>query len=289
VRVFTLEKTIFAPRHVLGWMLFTLSAGFVNAGAVMACKSFATHVTGNVTSLASDASLGGHYAFVVAMFIGGAMLAVLVAETLKTKAKLAFALPVLLSFMLLVAIAIAGKAGVFGAFGGDRGVGERAFTLLGFLAAAIGMVNASVANATSNQIRVSHLTGPVTDLAGNIVRAALGAGSGTGTELRWAMLRFAKLASFAVGAGIAAKLSGTLRYDVFIAAAGILIVALGFTGAPETQEAATGEDERSDEGQGDEGEDFREPVVRPIRNDGVRPALPRSDESDLREERDAAE
>jgi hypothetical protein len=33
----------------------------------------------------------------------------------------------------------------------------------------MGMVNASIATATGNRIRVTHLTGPATDLAGNVV------------------------------------------------------------------------------------------------------------------------
>ena len=105
--------------------------------------------------------------------------------------------------------------------------------MLGLLAAAMGMVNASIAAATANQVRVTHLTGPATDLAGNIVRAALGAGKGSAIEARWAMLRSAKLGSFVVGAALAVKLADDLQYDVFSLAAGILIVALGFTGAPE--------------------------------------------------------
>ncbi|MDF2692120.1 MAG: putative transrane protein [Labilithrix sp.] len=238
----TLEARIFEPRYYLGWLLFTLSAGFVNAGTVVACKSFVTHITGNVTNLAGGSALGGtslarDYAFIVGMFIGGAMLAVLIAETLRSRPKFAFALPVLASFAILVAIGLAGRAGSFGPFGADQDeMGPRAFTMLGLLGAAMGMVNASIANATANQVRVAHLTGPATDLAGNLVRAALGAGRGTGIELRWATLRFAKLGAFAVGAGLAAKVAGGLRYDVFIAAGGILIVALGFTGAPESNE-----------------------------------------------------
>jgi Protein of unknown function (DUF1275) len=232
---FAVDSRIFQPRHLLGWLLFTGSAGFVNAGALVASKSFVTHITGSVTNIASDWALAGNYLVVVGMFIGGAMLAVLVAETLRSRAKLAFALPVLLSFGMLVAIGLAGRAGSFGTFGAaEDGLGPRAFMMLGLLAAAIGMVNASVANATANQIRVAHLTGPATDLAGNLVRAALGAGKGTYAELRWATLRFAKLAAFAAGAGMAAKVAGGLRYDVFVVAAGILIVALGFTGAPES-------------------------------------------------------
>src|SRR5262245_14608765 len=108
MEVFASESRVFAPRHVLGWTLFTLSAGFVNAGSLVACRNFATHITGSVTNLAADASVASDYVLVIALFIGGAMLGVLVAETLKARPKLAFALPVLISFTILVTIAVAG-------------------------------------------------------------------------------------------------------------------------------------------------------------------------------------
>jgi len=242
---FDVETQIFAPRQVLGWTLFTMSAGFVNAGAVMANKNFVTHITGNITNLATDIRLASDYVFIVVMFLAGAMVGVLMAETLKSKGALAFCLPLLVSFLTLIGISVAGKTGVFGPFGGSSpDPSQRAFVMLGLLAGAMGTINASIACATRNQIRVTHMTGPVTDLAGNLVRAALGAGLGSATELRWAALRAVKLLSFAVGAALAAKASETLRYDVFAAAAGILIVALGFTGAPTAREETAQEGDR---------------------------------------------
>ncbi|MBX3192538.1 MAG: DUF1275 domain-containing protein [Labilithrix sp.] len=234
---FSSESRIFAPRHVLGWVLFTLSAGFVNAGALAACKNFVTHITGNVTNIAAEPAFTTSFFLVVAAFIGGGILAIVVAESAKTKPKLAFALPVLLASLVLFGVATAGRTGLFGPFGEGDDVNPRAFTLLVVLAAAMGMVNASVAVATDNQIRITHLTGPATDLAGNIVRAALGTGKGTRTELRWAFVRVAKFTAFAVGAGIAAKLSSKLQFDAFAVAGGTLALALGCTAAPEPVEA----------------------------------------------------
>lgn len=236
--MFASEQRIFAPRHVLGWTLFTLTSGFVNAGAVMACKSFVTHITGNVTNLALDAPRATAYVFVGASFIGGAMIAVLIGETSRSRPKAGFGIPLVVSFATLVGIAIAGKAGVFGSFGVDDGSNQRAFVMLGLLAAVMGMVNAAIATATSNKVRVTHLTGPATDLAGNVIRAALGSGMGHAAELRWAMLRAVKLAAFGVGAGLAVRLASRLEYDLFAVAAGILVVALGFTGGPASEEAA---------------------------------------------------
>ncbi|MBX3216141.1 MAG: DUF1275 domain-containing protein [Labilithrix sp.] len=270
--VFANEERIFAPRHVLGWTLFTLASGFVNASAVMACKNFVTHITGNVTNLAADSPRAADYAFVISAFVGGGIIAFLIGETMRSRPKAAFALPLLGSFATLLGIAVAGKSGVFGAFGVDDHDNERAFIMLGLLAAVMGMVNASLGLATDNKIRVTHLTGPATDLAGNIVRAALGAGAGHAAEARWATLRFAKLAAFAIGASLAVKAAPTLQYDLFAVAAGILIVALGFTGAPAAADAGALDAARRGRAKGRKtpGEP---PVVRPERYDDALPLV----------------
>ncbi|MBX3200111.1 MAG: DUF1275 domain-containing protein [Labilithrix sp.] len=270
--VFANEERIFAPRHVLGWTLFTLASGFVNASAVMACKNFVTHITGNVTNLAADSPRAADYVFVIAAFIAGGMIAFVIGEAMHAKPKAAFALPLLGSFATLLGIAIAGKSGVFGAFGVDDHDNERAFIMLGLLAAVMGMVNASLGLATDNKIRVTHLTGPATDLAGNIVRAALGAGAGHAAEARWATLRFAKLAAFAIGAALAVKMAPSLQYDLFAVAAGILIVALGFTGAPAAADKGALDAERKGRGKA-KPPSAEPPVVRPKRYDDALPLV----------------
>jgi uncharacterized membrane protein YoaK (UPF0700 family) len=226
------DESIFAPRRALGFVLLTGTAGFVNAGALAACESFITHVTGSITSLGSSQSLTATPALLIASsFVLGAMMAVLIAETMKSKSPIAgVTLPLLASVLVLFTVALAGKAGMFGPFGSTGG-GENSrppLLMLGPLAAAMGMVNASIAVATANKVRITHLTGPATDLAGNIIRAVLNRGAGSRAELRWAVLRFSKLVAFAIGAMFAAKCAPHLQYDTFAAAAGILIVAVGF-------------------------------------------------------------
>jgi uncharacterized membrane protein YoaK (UPF0700 family) len=228
------DESIFAPRRALGFVLLTGTAGFVNAGALAACESFITHVTGSITSLGSSQSLTATPALLIAAsFVLGAMMAVLIAETMKSKSPVAgVTLPLLASVLVLFTVALAGKTGMFGPFGSTGGDSRPPLLMLGLLAAAMGMVNASIAVATANKVRITHLTGPATDLAGNIIRAVLNRGAGSRAELRWALLRFSKLVAFAVGAMFAAKYAAHLQYDTFAAAAGILIVAVGLATSP---------------------------------------------------------
>ncbi len=227
----TNDDHVFRLRAVLGWLAFTTAAGVVNAGAVLGCDNFVTHVTGTVTNVALDGSLARVFCIVIGAFIAGAMFAVLMAETFRSRPPVALVLPVLVAFTLLIVIAIAGKADAFGDFGQHREDIRRTLPMLATLAAAMGLVNAAVASVTRNQIRITHFTGPVTDLAGNVVRAALGAGLGTRGELRWAALRLGKLLTFIGGAAFAVKLAPTMKFDVFAVAAIILMLALTLSGA----------------------------------------------------------
>jgi len=226
-----LEARIFAPRQVVGWVAFTFAAGFINAGAVLSCNNVVTHITGNVTSIGLDNSLTRVVLLISAAFIAGAMVAVLFRETLSHAGDIGAILPLLASFLILMGISVGGRAGALGQFGSSE-LGPRGSLMLALLAVAMGMVNASIAAATANKIRITHLTGPATDLAGNLVRAALGTGDGSRAELRWAALRLAKLVSFAFGAALAARVAPHLQFDMFGAAGGILIVAIGLSGAP---------------------------------------------------------
>jgi len=245
------EEEVFAPRNVVGWLLFSLAAGSVNASAFMACRSFVTHISGTITNLGMDASspeLAAEYGLVFGAFVGGAMLSVLTVESLPASRKNLVAIPFLLVFAVLVGVAIAGHAGAFGPFGAASNTETRgAFALLALLAGSMGVQNAAVALTTANTVRTTHLTGPATDFAANIVRAVLGRGLGTRRETRWAALRLFKMLAFAVGAGIAARYASRLDYHVFTMSAGFVIAAVGFTFAPEVgavadPEAVPGED-----------------------------------------------
>jgi uncharacterized membrane protein YoaK (UPF0700 family) len=229
------EERLFAPRNVLGWTSFSLAAGSVNAAAFMACRSFVTHVTGTVTNLGVDAgnpTLAAEYGLVFGAFITGAMFSVMIVETLSKHRRQLVALPFLIVFLALIAVAVGGSYGMFGPFGANNTETAGAFVLLATLAGAMGVQNAAVALTTSNMIRTTHLTGPATDLAANVVRAVLGAGRGTRHESRWALLRVVKMLAFVAGAAVTARYAPRLEYQIFSVPAAFVILAVGFTFAP---------------------------------------------------------
>lgn len=228
----SLEHHIFAPRHLAGWVFFTSAAGFVNAAALMAGSSVVSHVTGSVTQLATDPSIAAHVTAIVLAFIGGGMLSVLAREKLARSPLLAYALPLVVACVVLAGVAVGGRAGAFGHFGLENDVTGSSFPMLALLALAMGMVNASIGAATANRIRVTHMTGPATDLAGHLVRGVLAPGEKGRSELRWAALRVVSLVAFVAGAAFAGKLSHHADYGIFLVAACILLAALGLTASP---------------------------------------------------------
>ncbi|WP_394842141.1 DUF1275 domain-containing protein [Pendulispora brunnea] len=209
----------------MAWLLFSLTAGSVNAGAFMACRNFVSHVTGTITSLGvefGDSWLVLKYMLVFAAFFGGAALAALVTVTLRLRDKQQIVVPMLLAFVVLLAVAAAGHAGLFGPFGLEQPT-TASFALLSLLAAAMGIQNSAIGLATSNAIRTTHATGPVTDLAVNVVRATLGTRGTRAREWRWALLRSAKLTMFVGGALVTTRYASILEYRTFIVSAMFLL------------------------------------------------------------------
>ena len=237
---FISDESLFAPRRVFAWVLFSACAGAVNGGAWVAVRSFATHVTGAVTSLGlsgaqGEVALAGGLA--IGAFFVGAMIAALIADTLNTRERRAVTVSLLLVSSTLFGVAVAGHAGAFGAFGEDGGRG--ALVLLALLSGCMGAQNAAVGLATANAIRTTHATGPLTDLAVNVVRGVLGTSRSPERELRWAVLRARKIMSFAVGALAAAHYAPSLGYGVFAVAAVFSVLAVGFIQSADEWEEGT--------------------------------------------------
>lgn len=218
------ENQIFAPRFLSGWLLFSVAAGFVNAAALLAGNNVVSHVTGSVTAFATNPAIAFRVGIIVAAFVLGGVIAQLAKNTVATLAA---------SSIVLASVGALGHADVFGEFGGDNDMLGHAFPMLALLALAMGMLNAGVSMATANRIRVTHLTGPLTDLAGHIVRG----------ETSWVALRLGKLLAFIAGAALAARLARHLEFGTFAVGAAILVIAVALTSYPlerETREESGG-------------------------------------------------
>jgi uncharacterized membrane protein YoaK (UPF0700 family) len=138
-------------------------AGATNAGAFLAVHQYTSHMTGLLSTLADSvvlqqwpaaiAAFGGLFAFLV----GAAFSAMLVLFAKRRQLRSAFALPLLLEAVLLIAFGL---------------LGARLATITDFfvpmtvmlLCFMMGLQNALISKISNAEIRTTHVTGMITDL-----------------------------------------------------------------------------------------------------------------------------
>lgn len=230
---------VLSRRHAASWSLLALAAGSVNAGALLACDRFVTHVTGTVTRIGVDIHawiLMIDYGLVLLAFIVGAMASVLPiqARALRGRAPL-HALPLVVVAAILASSGVAGHLGAFGPIGGE--LEEAAdFALLCVLAFAMGLMNASVSTSTALAVRTTHMTGPATDFGVHLATAWISAGDARSQALRAAILRGTKIVSFGVGGALMVPLMSALGHVAFTIPAAFVLVATGLSFLPPQHE-----------------------------------------------------
>jgi uncharacterized membrane protein YoaK (UPF0700 family) len=235
-------QSVYSWRHVPSWMLLTLAAGSVNAGAFLACERYVSHVTGTATrvGLSGDVEgLGAEAVLGLGCFILGAMASVLALEGRHRRGKpAAYASPLVVVALLIVSVAIAGGRGVFGPFGGAV-EGPHDLMLISILAFAMGLQNAAVTTATGMAVRTTHLTGPATDLGIHLATALYVMGEERRAALRGAALRGGKIIAFVSGAALMVPLAAATAYTAFVAPAAAVLMAAALSFAPRRHPAAT--------------------------------------------------
>lgn len=211
------EPHLTSTRHLPSWALFAFTAGAVNAGALLACERFVSHVTGTVTRIGIDAGqlLALDYAMVLVAFIVGAMAAILIVRRWGNARWPAYWLPLTVVSTLLVFVASAGAFGVFGRFGGSVETAHD-FALLAILSFAMGMQNAAVAASTGMAVRTTHMTGPATDIGVALAILFTGSSEERKGACRSLVLRGTKLTAFVVGGAVMAMLCPRVAWLAFL-------------------------------------------------------------------------
>jgi uncharacterized membrane protein YoaK (UPF0700 family) len=138
-------------------------AGAANAGAYLAVRTYTSHMTGIVSSLADDVALGewrlalGALGAVLSFLLGAMTSAIMINFGRKRRARSEFALPLLLEAGLFLAFGLLGAtlAEVKGLFV------PMAVMLLCFM---MGLQNAVITKISGSVVRTTHLTGVITDL-----------------------------------------------------------------------------------------------------------------------------
>ncbi len=229
--------TIYSPRHVPSWLLLAGAAGAVNGVAFLMCEQFVTHVTGTVTRLGLEwphAGLVAEYATVLVSFVAGAAASVVAIQAQARRGQRPrWATPLVTVALILVGVALAGRAGAFGRFGGTHAADPPPVALLSLLAFAMGLQNAAVASTTGLAVRTTHLTGPSTDLGIHLGTALLATGSERRAALRGAALRGGKVVAFMLGASLSVPLAGAFGFGALLAPATFILMAAVLSFVPD--------------------------------------------------------
>jgi uncharacterized membrane protein YoaK (UPF0700 family) len=204
---------------IMHWLLLSFMAGNINAGGLLACGRFVSHMTGFYTlfgqSVAQwrwDEALG--MATIPLYFLAGSMISAYLVERPIHQGKRAHYVTVmLLTSACLFLPAILGTSGVMmGDFGGTTHLRPN-YVLLALLCLASGLENAAVSCASGHSVRITHMTGNTTDLGIGIVRifSLRKYTAHHGDEVKAAWLRFGIITAFSVGSAAGAVLF--LRYE----------------------------------------------------------------------------
>jgi uncharacterized membrane protein YoaK (UPF0700 family) len=228
--------TIYAPRHILSWFALTCAAGAVNGFAFLSCKEFVSHVTGTATSVGLEwyhPGLALEYALVLVSFVVGAIASVIWLQARACRGKRPrWATPLRAVALILAGAAIAGHNGYFGPFRGQIS-GEPPFILLSVLAFSMGLQNAAVASTTGLAVRTTHLTGPATDLGIHLGTAFFASSDERREAFKGAGLRFGKIVTFVVGAGLSLPLAERFGYLALLAPASLISFAAALSFLPD--------------------------------------------------------
>ena len=154
-------RTRRADRH-LGLAL-AFVAGAINAGGFLAVHRYTSHMTGIVSGAADDLALGAAglaleaLGAMLSFLAGAACTAMMVNHARRHALASAYALPLLLEAVLLLAFGVLGAR-----LAGARGLFVPAAVML--LCFMMGLQNALMTKLSHAEIRTTHMTGIVTDI-----------------------------------------------------------------------------------------------------------------------------
>ncbi len=222
-----------ADRH-LAYVL-TAVAGAANAGGFMAVKQYTSHMSGIVSAMADNLSLGNMTLFtaglgaVIAFVMGAACSAILVNWGRRHSLQSQYALPLMVEAALLILFAVSGKRIQF-----DLWFYIPVTVIL--LCFIMGLQNAIITKLSQSRIRTTHITGLVTDFGieiGKLLywnRLQKGANLPAVRADRPKLLLLLTLISLFFAGGVAGAIA--FGYFGFVAAAGLAIVIVALAVVP---------------------------------------------------------
>lgn len=163
------------PRVLFHWFLLSFIAGNINAGGFLACGRFITHVTGFATLAGIDfanarTGSGVGMLAVPMFFLFGVMVsAYCIDRRINSGRRPLFPLVMGLVAACLFFVTLRGHLNLFGGFGEMVHL-RKEILFMAILSIASGLMNAAVTTSSGAFVRITHLTGIVTDLGIGLMR-----------------------------------------------------------------------------------------------------------------------
>lgn len=222
-----------SKRTAFNWFLLCFISGSVNAGGVMACHRFVTHVTGFATLAGIDLvkqnwhSALGLLSVPLYFLLGTVISAFFIDRRIHQGQTPHFAWVMALVSLCLGGVGVAGMLGYFGPFGGVVLIKQNYFLMV-VLCLASGLQNAAITTASRYTVRTTHLTGTLTDFGIGLVRAFFRDNDEKRQQraIRNNWLRLGNIVGFMIGSGVGALIFWHIQYVGFFVPAALAAFAV---------------------------------------------------------------
>lgn len=204
------------------WLLMIACAGVMNAVAFIGLGTFATHVTGFATLFGVHAA---HFEFVNAIaalavplfFLAGSIISGLCVEARVRQGKVPYYDYVMYACSLLLLVAcFIGNVKEFNPGEGALHLSKN-FVLLSLICLSSGLMNAALSYSSHSTLRITHLTGVMTDLGRGIAEMiSLRTVSGMRREVKLNLQRGLTIVAFTIGSLVGAVLFRAIDFSVLI-------------------------------------------------------------------------
>jgi len=228
----SLDRNV-SPLTAFNWFSLSFLAGNVNAGGLLGCHTFVSHVTGFATltgvEWAGGKGLAAFAYFTVPLYflLGVVLSAIFIDRRIHNGKPPRYALVMSLVALCLIVAAVGGLFHFFGEFGSKIQL-ERDYMLLALLCMASGLQNAALTTASGATVRTTHMTGNLTDLGLGLVRGFFHKGDREQKSFirKTNVLRLGTIFSFILGSTVGGFLFLEVGYLGFLFPAGIALYAV---------------------------------------------------------------
>lgn len=193
--------------------MLSFLSGAVNAGGMLACGRFITHVTGFLTLFGID--LAEHHPWMALgvlsvpgyFFLGSMVSGFLIDRRIQKNIKPKYEMVMGIILLCLLIVGFEGVLNHFGKFGGENNLNQD-YVFMALLSFISGLQNAAITSYSGFALRTTHMTGNLTDLGVGLVKVLSNPDEKDAIrikEKRFNWMRLNTIVAFILGAFVGAE------------------------------------------------------------------------------------